>query len=166
MTKVTAAALAQLAHFSAALIGINKRKREAESEYQTVRKQVFVQVNKLAGEGSKFTAELEETGYRIGRTLVHGSPSLDADKLREAIGDKLFKRVTTQTVTYSINYEALRDALREEEVTHSQIEKAIIPGRTTERLVHSKIGSAQDAKEQELEKAPPAKSDVEELLEF
>jgi len=166
VAKITSATLAKLARFSKALVGIQRRKKDAESEYQAIRLEVFAQVNRLAGEGSKLSVELEETGYRIGRTLQHGSPSLDADKLREVIGDDLFERVTTQIVTYSIDYAALRDAIKAEEVTHSQIEKAIVPGRTTERLIHSKIGSAQDKREQESEQAPPVKSDVEGLLEF
>lgn len=162
MADITGEAREQLAGYSAALVGIEAQRKESDRLYKLVRGQVFDLIDQLAGPDSKLAVEIPATGRRIGRTMVYGSPSLDADKLREVVGDEAFEKVTVKTVTYSIDYGAMRDAIRNEEITRSQVEKAVIPGTVTSRLLHSKIGGKSDDEES----TPAAKSPVAELLEF
>jgi hypothetical protein len=152
--------VAELTDISLTLAGIDQRKKEAETDYQAARRALFALLDRETGVGSRITIPIPETGRRIGRTIAYGSPSLDAEALRVAIGDEKFEKVTTKTVTYALDFKALHQALLDEEITKSQIENAIIPGSVTQRLLHSKIGSKDDTEE------PRPKTEVEGLLEF
>lgn len=160
--EITTEEMAALTGLSVILIDIKRRQDEADKQYSEARKQLFAIIDRLAGPDSKLTVEVPTTGRRIGRTLVYGSPSMDADALRAEIGDEKFEKVTTKTVTFAIDYAAMREAILAEEVTRSQIEKAVIPGRVTQRFLHTKIGSRED---QDTETSRP-KTEVEGLLEF
>ena len=154
--------IAALTDISITLAGVDQRKKDAESDYQAARLALFALLDLETGVGSKITVPIPETGRRIGRTIVYGSPSLNAEALRMAIGDEKFEKVTTKTVTYSLDFAALKEAILAEEITRSQIEKAITSGSVTQRLMHSKIGSRED---QDVE-LPRPKTEVEGLLEF
>lgn len=155
--------LRTLASLSAQLLDIKKQKEDAEKAYQEVRKSVFAIADRIGGEESKVAVEVLATGRRIGRSMVYGSPSADIDKLRELVDKITFKRITVRTVTYSLDFEGLAQALKDENLTTSTLKKALIPGRVSERLLHSKIGSAEDKREQE---GAPSKSTLEGLVEF
>lgn len=152
-----------LTDLSVRLLDIKKRKDEAEKDYQTVRKTVFAIADRLGGKESKLAVEVYTTGRRIGRTMVYGSPSVDLDRLLELVGPTVFDKVTTTTVTRSIDFEALAQALKDELITESTIKKAMIAGKVTERILHSKVGSAEDKREQE---GVVPKSPLEGLVEF
>ena len=155
--------LTALTELSMRLLDIKKRKDEAEKDYQTVRKTVFAVADRLAGKESKLAIEVPQTGRRLGRTMVYGSPSVDIDQLQELVDEDTFNQITVATVTYSIDYEALAQALKNEVITESTVKKALVAGRVSERLLHSKIGSAEDKREQE---GATSKSLLEGLVEF
>jgi len=155
--------LRTLASLSAQLLDIKKQKEDAEKAYQEVRKSVFAISDRIGGEESKVAVEVLATGRRIGRSMVYGSPHCDLDILLDVVGKEVFDRVTTTTVTRIVDFEALAKALKDEVVTESMLRKALVAGKVQQRLLHSKIGSAEDKRQQE---GAVTKSLLEGLVEF
>jgi len=155
--------LTAMADLSARLLDVKEREEKVKKDYQTIRQTVFAIADRIGGKESKVAVEVLAAGRRIGRTMVYGSPSVDIDQLRELVGETVFKKLTVATTTYSIDFEALAKALKDELITEGTVKKALVAGRVSERLLHSKIGSAEDKRELDYQ-AP--KNPLEGLVEF
>jgi len=147
-----------LEELSTKLLAAEKAKADAEKEREELRQAFFELATAMVGADTRYSYDVKATGRRLQRIVAFGSPTVHYDRLELVLPSEVFHRVVkTQevvTTTYELQYEALRDAVNNEEVTREQLEACIDSGKVSFRLLHTKIKAGEPEPETEPETKP------------
>jgi hypothetical protein len=148
------------------LVAAEKARESAETEREDLRKAFFALATELVGADTRYSYDVKATGRRLQRVVVFGSPIVHYDRLETILAPEVFTRVvkkqeiTTTTVTYELDYEALRDAINKEEITRAQLEACVDAGRVSCRLMHTRIKKGEPLAPEPEPVAPDPLSDL------
>jgi len=158
--EIAADVIVAFEELSQKLLVAEKARESAETEREDLRKAFFALATELVGADTRYSYDVKATGRRLQRVVVFGAPTVHYDRLETVLAPEVFTRVvkkqeiTTTTVTYELDYEAMREAINKEEITRAQLEACVDAGRVTCRLMHTRIKKGEPAPEPEEIPAP------------